>query len=196
MWLHEKHARENFAVTANFFFLCMWSEASLASNWKVTMLCKKNEIKVLLMETGRQKKTLRGYKIKQGSHFVSLDDWGQQTAKTWACKLAGQNYAALKAKMEQGEAGPRHLCKVGWFCTTILWGTGFWKNITCCERCRWGCCQGTMWQAGTNQSDSSLCICSGGWVITIHHQHGWCVHSGDSCFRERRQLLMPFNSRK
>lgn len=194
-----------------FLCVCVWSGALWANRWKEATMCQNRP-------TRMRKKTLLvgtegknpGYASKQSREEDTLLGW-------WLRSVSSKDTATQNSQgkillpqrqrwsRERGNLGIHVrwtvLVRVNLSClegrsTVLPRGTGLWRNITCCEQCRWGCCQGTMWKTGTNQSNSSLCICSGGWVITIHHQPDWCVNSGDSCFRERGQLLMPFNSRK
>lgn len=214
MWLHEKYARESFAVDAKLIggFFYFWCGVGL---FKPT-----GANKLLCFRTAQQeweKYTSCGYrgerpqiryKTKQGGrHFVRLMVEISKQQRHGHTNCQGKILLPQRQRWsrERGNLGIHArwtvFVRVNLSClegksTVLPWGTGLWRNITCCEQCRWGCRQGTMWQTGTNQSSSSLCICNGGWVITIHHQPDCCVNSGDSCFRERGQLLMPFNSWK
>lgn len=118
MWLHEKYTRESFAVDAKligafFFFGVEWVFISqqVKRTYCVSKQLKKNEQKYLLwVQKGKPPDMLQN---KAGRRSLCLGWWLRSVSSK--DKLPGQNPAAPKAKMEQGEGQPRHPCEVDCF---------------------------------------------------------------------------------
>lgn len=124
-----------------------------ANRWKELIVFQSSSISMRKNTSCgyRREKPQICYKTKQGGGgcvrlMVEISKQQRQTARAKSCCPKGKDGTEGRgswASMWGGlflsvliQPGSREKG------TMLSWGTGLWRNITCCEQCRWGCCQG------------------------------------------------------